>query len=113
VQTCALPIFMAEEDVDELEPTPDDPAVAKQLANRFGRRARRDVEVFGRAAQVEVADAAAHEIGLVAGAQESTHHSKCVAVHAAHETLHRGSWLTLAHAGCGSSITTRRHHRSE
>src|SRR5690606_18894267 len=41
-ERAGLDDLMAEEDVDELEPTPNDPAVAKQLANRFGRRARRD-----------------------------------------------------------------------
>ena len=60
----------AEEDVREPEATADDAAVAEERADVVRARARRDVEVLGATVQEEVANAAADEIGLVAGAFE-------------------------------------------
>ena len=60
----------AEEDVRQAEAPPDDAAVAEEGAHVLGAGARRDVEVLGLAAEQQVADAAADEVGLVAAALE-------------------------------------------
>ncbi|MFO0634735.1 MAG: hypothetical protein U0168_17970 [Nannocystaceae bacterium] len=75
----------AEEHVGELEAAADDPAVAEQTADRLGRGARRDVEVLGAPPQVEVSDAAADEIGLVAGLQQPADDLERVGVDGVHE----------------------------
>ena len=51
----------------EAEAAADDPAVAKQLLDLVGVRRCADVEVLGPAAEQEIADAAADEVGDVIG----------------------------------------------
>src|SRR6185312_8744170 len=63
----------AEEHVGEAEAAADDAAVAEERADVLGARARRDVEVFGPAAEQEIADAAAYEIGLKAVSLEAAY----------------------------------------
>jgi hypothetical protein len=60
-----------EEDVREAKTPPDDPAVPEEGADVLGARARRDVEVLRLSPEEEVADATAHQVGLVAAALEA------------------------------------------
>ncbi len=60
--------LLAEADVREAEPAPDEEAVAERALHLVRLRARADVEVLRLAPQQEVAHAAAHEIGDVAEA---------------------------------------------
>ena len=55
----------AELDVRETEPPADDPAVPEEPFDLIGMRIGADVEVFRPAAQQQIADAAAYEIGDV------------------------------------------------
>ena len=65
----------AEEHVGEPEPAADDPRVAERRLDLVRRRARRDVEVLRRAADEQVAHAAADEVRLVAGAGQLADHA--------------------------------------
>ena len=55
----------SEEDVREAEAAPDDAAVLEEAPDVVGRRAGDDVEVLGLAAEQQVADAAADQVGGV------------------------------------------------
>ena len=72
----------AEEHVREAEATADDAAVAEERADVVGARAGRDVEVLRAAVQEEIANAAADEVGLEAGALEPPHDLRRVGVDA-------------------------------
>ncbi len=57
----------AEVDMGQAEASPDQPAIAKDPAYFFGLGVGGDVEVLGLAPEQEVADPAAHQMGLKAG----------------------------------------------
>ena len=59
-----------EEDVGQPEAPADQAAVAEEPPERLGVRVGPDVEVLGRAPEQQVADAAADEVGLVAGPRQ-------------------------------------------
>jgi hypothetical protein len=65
----------SEEHVREPEPPADDPRVAERRLDLVGGRARRDIEVLRFLADEQIANAAADEIGLVAGAGQLADHA--------------------------------------
>ena len=75
-----LDVLWAEEDVHQAEAPPDEPRVAEQLAHLMGMRRGRDVEVLGPPPQHQVAHAAAHQVGDVAGVDQPVEHLEHVAV---------------------------------
>ena len=64
----------------ELEAASDDAAVSKQPPDLLRRRARRHVEVLGTTSEVQVAHAAADQIGLMAGPEKLPHDLERVGV---------------------------------
>src|SRR5262249_15436091 len=67
----------------EGERTADDPAVAKQLVDLVGMRRGADVEVLGAAAEEEVADAAADEVGDVLELPQPVEDAQRIGIHVA------------------------------
>ena len=64
---------VVEADVRQAEPAPDEEAVLEDLLDLAGRGVGADVKVLGRAAEEQVAHAAAHEVGGEALAHEPVH----------------------------------------
>ena len=93
----------AEEHVGELEPAADDPAVAEHPADLLRTSARRDVEVLGFAVEIQVADAAADQVGFVVGREQLANDLERVGV-----DVPEGQGLALAlrrsFAGGGPSV---------
>jgi hypothetical protein len=77
--------------VGQAEPPSDDPAVPKELLDLVGMRRGADVEVLGLAAQQQVADAAAHEVGGVVPLVQPVQDPEGVRIDLAPSTLCRGA----------------------
>ena len=72
--------LLPEPHVRETEAPADDPAVSKQSFDLVGVRRRADIEVFRPAAEEEVADAAAYEVGDEMFSVEPIEHTEGVGV---------------------------------
>ncbi len=67
-------------DVREPEPSSDDPAVPKELLDLIRMCGGADVEILRPAAEEQVADAAAHEVGHVMVLPQTVEHLQCIRI---------------------------------
>ena len=90
--------LVAEHHVNQLEAAPDDAAVAEGAAQRLGGGAGGHVEVLGPALEVEVAHAAADQVGLEAPGDQLADDLERVWIHVSEGDGASGACFAVGHA---------------